>query len=34
MQDGIIVTSDVELHHITHEMPASGGVAINEQPTR
>jgi PII-like signaling protein len=27
MQDGIIVTSDVELHHIVHEIPTSGGLA-------
>ena len=25
MQDGIIVTSDVEVHQIMHELPASGG---------
>jgi PII-like signaling protein len=25
MQDGIIVTSDVELHQIVHELPRSGG---------
>ncbi len=24
MQDGVIVTSDVDLHHIVHEMPAQG----------
>jgi PII-like signaling protein len=26
MQDGIIVTSDVELHHIVHDVPTSGGL--------
>jgi PII-like signaling protein len=31
MQEGIIVTSDVELHQIVHEMPQSGAVA-NESP--
>ncbi len=31
MQDGIIVTSDVELHQIVHEIPATGGVRSNEQ---
>ncbi|HEY1948861.1 MAG TPA: DUF190 domain-containing protein [Bryobacteraceae bacterium] len=34
MQDGIIVTSDVELHQIVHELPVSGGVASHEQSTR
>lgn len=33
MQDGIIVTSDVELHHIVHELPSSGELIANEQPT-
>ncbi len=31
MQDGIIVTSDVELHQIVHEMPNIGAVISNEQ---
>ena len=34
MQDGIIVTSDVELHQIVHEMPNTGAVISNEQSTR
>jgi PII-like signaling protein len=25
MQDGIIVTSDVDLHQVVHEIPRSGG---------
>jgi uncharacterized protein len=33
MQDGIIVTSDVELHHIAHELPSSGEPITNELPT-
>jgi PII-like signaling protein len=33
MQDGIIVTSDVELHQIVHELPAAEGASTNEQPT-
>lgn len=33
MLDGIIVTSDVELHQIVHEMPASGGAVSNERST-
>ena len=33
MQDGIIVTSDVELHHIVHELPTSGGVTSSERST-
>lgn len=32
MQDGIIVTSDVELHHIVHELPNSGELITNERP--
>ncbi|MGC2662091.1 MAG: DUF190 domain-containing protein [Bryobacteraceae bacterium] len=31
MQDGIIVTSDVEVHTIVRELPASGEKLINEQ---
>ena len=31
MQDGIIVTSDVELHHIVHELPKSGELIANER---
>jgi PII-like signaling protein len=34
MQDGIIVTSDVELHQIVHELPTTGESIPNEQPTR
>jgi PII-like signaling protein len=34
MQDGIIVTSDVELHKIVHEMPDAGGAAIHNGSTR
>jgi PII-like signaling protein len=34
MQDGIIVTSDVELHQIIHELPTSGGPVSNESSTR
>ncbi|MGA8029184.1 MAG: DUF190 domain-containing protein [Bryobacteraceae bacterium] len=34
MQDGIIVTSDVELHQIVHEMPATGEVIAHGQSTR
>jgi PII-like signaling protein len=34
MQDGIIVTSDVELHQIVHELPTSGGPVSNESATR
>jgi PII-like signaling protein len=34
MQDGIIVTSDVELHQILHEMPDTGAVISNEQSSR
>jgi PII-like signaling protein len=34
MQDGIIVTSDVELHQIVHEMPNTGAMISNEQSTR
>ena len=33
MQDGIIVTSDVELHQIVHDVPTSGGIKNNERPT-
>ena len=33
MQDGLIVTSDVELHQIAHKIP-SGGAITNEQPAR
>jgi PII-like signaling protein len=33
MQDGIIVTSDVELHHIVHEMPISGELTSHERST-
>jgi PII-like signaling protein len=32
MQDGIIVTSDVELHHIVHEIPDSGELIAHERP--
>lgn len=32
MKDGIIVTSDVELHHIVHEIPTSGGLTSHERP--
>ncbi len=32
MQDGVIVTSDVELHQIVHEIP-TGETTKNEQPT-
>ena len=32
MQDGIIVTSDVELHHIVHEIPETAGRAPTEGP--
>ena len=31
MQDGIIVTSDVELHQIVHEVPGSGELTANER---
>jgi hypothetical protein len=31
MQDGIIVTSDVEVHNIVRELPASGEKLSNEQ---
>ncbi|MBV9157954.1 MAG: DUF190 domain-containing protein [Acidobacteriaceae bacterium] len=34
MQDGIIVTSDAELHQIVHELPETGAVAANERPAR
>jgi PII-like signaling protein len=34
MLDGIIVTSDVELHQIVHEMPNAGAVISNERSTR
>ena len=34
MQDGIIVTSDVELHRIVHEIPASGEIRPDERTTR
>ena len=34
MLNGIIVTSDVELHQIVHEMPNTGAVISNEQSTR
>jgi PII-like signaling protein len=34
MQDGVIVTSDVESHHIVNEIPASGGFASDERTTR
>ena len=34
MQDGIIVTSDVELHQIVHEMPSTGAAISDEQSTR
>jgi PII-like signaling protein len=34
MQDGIIVTSDVELHHIVHELPGSGDLIANERSAR
>lgn len=33
MQDGIIVTSDAELHHITDEIPTSGGLTSDERAT-
>jgi uncharacterized protein len=33
MQDGLIATSDVELHRIVHEMPDDGAVISNEQST-
>jgi hypothetical protein len=33
MQDGIVVTSDVELHQIVHDVPTSGGLKNNEGPT-
>jgi PII-like signaling protein len=33
LQDGIIVTSDVELHQIVHELP-TGGLATHESSTR
>jgi PII-like signaling protein len=33
MRDGIIVTSDVELHQILHELPA-GETTSYEQPAR
>ena len=34
MQDGIIVTSDVELHHILHDLPDSGDLTANERSAR
>lgn len=34
MQDGIIVTSDVELHEIAHEMPNTGEMKSNERSAR
>ncbi|MGI8961853.1 MAG: DUF190 domain-containing protein [Bryobacteraceae bacterium] len=34
MQDGIIVTSDVELHQIVHEITNKGEVISHEQSTR
>lgn len=34
MQDGIIVTSDVELHQIVHEMPETGEAKSYEQSAR
>ncbi len=34
MQDGIIVTSDVELHHVVHELPNSGELLANERSAR
>jgi len=34
MQDGIIVTSDVELHRILHEMPETEAAISNEPSTR
>jgi len=34
MQDGIIVTSDVELHQIVHELPDSGELIANERSAR
>jgi uncharacterized protein len=34
MQDGIIVTSDVELHQIVRELPTTGESLQDEQPTR
>lgn len=34
MQDGIIVTSDVELHQIVHEMPGTGDAKSYEQSAR
>ena len=33
MQDGIIVTSDVELHQIVHELPSSGEPTTHERAT-
>ena len=33
VQDGIIVTSDVELHHIVHEIPTSGEIRSDERTT-
>jgi len=33
MQDGIIVTSDVELHRIVHEIPGADGAKTNDQST-
>lgn len=32
MQDGIIVTSDVELHQVVRELPPSGELLSNERP--
>ena len=34
MQEGVIVTSDVELRQIVHQLPASGELASDVQPTR
>ncbi len=34
MQDGMVVTSDVELHQIVHEMPDTGEAISHEQSTR
>ena len=33
MQDGIIVTSDAEVHQITHELPISEGVISDDRST-
>lgn len=34
MPEGLIVTSDAELHQVTHEIPAAGDEVSDEQPTR